>query len=266
MMKYIKTWTISLVLVALFSLGFISTAHAGLGDYSIDELIELAKAVNSENSEVILAALEPNREGIFGIAEGSHFGLVTMAQLEVTGNVLMSGTVEISSTLTVANTIKQSNLSEYVSSASFADVTTTLFCVQNPFSTTSTADLAQLAVTTAATSTIDLSVVTSTNAHPTGIFGTSLLGATTTPSFINGTTFATNTLGTVINGTTLGSKTGILSPSTGYTSATRLQIAPTDYLCGVATASKPGGILGGITDIGNQFEGGYSIRWIKGKQ
>lgn len=144
-----------------------------------------------------------------------------------------------------------------VTSGNFADATTTLFCQSNPLSVTSTADLASAKITGIATTSVALIMATST--QQTGLttstagFGVNGGGQLLNINLLTNTT-VTNT---VFHG-------GILAdPKTNQTSATatRINVGPNEYVCGVVGEGN-GGSTAGITGAANLFAGTYSIGWL----
>lgn len=196
--------------------------------------------------------------------------------LEVDGTAYFDGIVYAYNGLSVSTDeiLYQGTLGEIVTSGSFADATTTLFCTQNPFSATSTLAWQQAIVSTAATSSFELSYVTSTSAHPTTIYGASFLGTegvvtSSALMAVSGATFTTGTTGIVVGGIDSYSTKG-----TGFNNAhpnstswsDYIMVDPNDYVCGVVTGyvtDGAGKTTGGITDVGNTFAGTYQLKWIR---
>lgn len=179
----------------------------------------------------VAAFITSSSNGRFGAT--TRFSGVTVGA----DGLIVNGPTTFSAT-TTAGSVARTYLS-----GSFADATTTIFAVQNPFLATSTVSLSELFVTGASTSTIAISVATSTNQYPTSVSAGSL---------INSASFATSTLGQVVNGATAGS-TGFVSAGTN--SQQRIILGPNDYIVGFVTGS----ITTGVTGTDNTFAGSYRL-------
>jgi len=187
---------------------------------------------------------------------------------EVDGTAYFDGTVYAYNGLTVATDeiMYHGSLGTIVTSGTVADATSTLFCVQNPFSATSTVDLVELIVTGASTSTFDFSTPTSTTSHPTTIYGATFLSpsVTTTPSLVNGALFVTSTLSNVMsNVAAYSTPAGMILPNRTATNVRAIMVDPNDYICGVATNYDGLGSVEGLINPSNTFVATYYIRWIR---
>lgn len=164
-----------------------------------------------------------------------------------------------------------------VSAGTFANATTTLFAVQNPFSSlatttagrasgisaTSTVDLVKIDITGISTTSVRLTVATSTlvkfapataadrNATTTSFFNKALLSAAGTAT----STMYSGTLNSPYARNTDESQPGISSQA-------RLLYGPNEHLVGWITANGEES-LAGVTGGSNTFAGTYKIRWVK---
>lgn len=131
----------------------------------------------------------------------------------------------------------------------FADASTTLAAVLNPYSASSTVE-ASFTIQNG-TTTIAVHVGTSTSPYPAAL-------ANVSPSLVPSLEIATGTTAHVFSGVTVGSL-GYKSP--GATSMRTIEVGPTDYV--VFYATNDGGLGGtaGITNTNNTFSGTYKLRW-----
>lgn len=148
-----------------------------------------------------------------------------------------------------------------VTSGVFADATTTLATITNPFAATSTVDLAMLRVTGVSTTTINISVATSTTGYaPTTAYAT-------TTSVVNMAPVMANSSAYIISGTTVGSSSGF-NPAAATTTGTiasqqRIQVGPSDKLVIWVEDYGGKGSTAGVTNAVNTFAGNYLIRWYR---
>lgn len=197
---------------------------------------------------VIIAGLigfSSSPEGRGAEGDTNFTNVVASGYITSGGSITSSGTLTASGAFSVTGTSTLNTFTSYVSTGSFADATTTIFAVQNPYGATTTVDFAELFVTGASTSTIAISVATSTSQYPSSV---------SVGSLINSAALATSTLGYIVNGVTAGS-TGFVSAGTA--AQNRIIVGPTDYIVGLVTGS----ITGGVTNPSNTFAGSYLIRW-----
>src|SRR3990167_4173712 len=117
--------------------------------------------------------------------------------LSIQGTATTSGLANFMSTTTLFNTLNIDGLNYAVASSTFANATTTLCAVRNPFNATSTLELARIDITTAATSTLEWFVATGTADGA----GTSIWSERTPGrlSVIYGARTASNTLAYITN-------------------------------------------------------------------
>lgn len=154
-----------------------------------------------------------------------------------------------------ANTVVGNGLATLITSGSFADATTTIFAVSNPFSATSTV-LCPVIQGQNGTTTIDILVGTSTSSS--GLTKNSSVSAT----LLNITTIATSTKFFASSGVTVGPGTGFNSAGSGTFQT--IVVGPSEYLVGLATSSYAGSsAIGkqGITNTNNTFSGTYTCEW-----
>lgn len=142
-------------------------------------------------------------------------------------------------------------LTTYVKTGGFADATTTLACVKNPFNATSTVDLAQFIITGAPTSTVAINVGTSTTAtgHSTSTVGSAI-------SIIPSVAITADTVGQATNN----QNNAQASVFAGGTVA-KMAVGAKEYVCFVGGDGN--GTSKGFTDNGNTFAGNYVLRFIK---
>lgn len=145
-------------------------------------------------------------------------------------------------------------VSSKVIDGTFADATTTLATFQNPYSATSTVDLAMVKVTGVSTSTISIHVGTSTTAYPSAVTAVS-------DTLIDGAVVSTSTKAYIVNGANAGPGTGHTSPGTG--SMTRIVLGPNEYITFYASDNGGLGGTGGVTNAANTFAGSYAVRITK---
>ncbi len=133
--------------------------------------------------------------------------------------------------------------------SSFADATTTLAAVLNPYQASSTVE-ASFTIQNG-TTTIAVHVGTSTTPYPATI-------ANVSPSLVPALEVATGTSAHTFSGVTVGS-VGYKSP--GATSMRTIEVGPTDYVVFYATNDSELGSVAGITNTNNTFSGTYKLRW-----
>lgn len=176
-------------------------------------------------------------EGVFG-ASGTRFPNGISADSTSPSAGQLRGTK-----LNITSTSTLGDLSSVVVDGTFADATTTVFCSLNPYSVTSTVDLAYLEVTTPATSTVSYTVATSTTAFPISLSGASL---------ISSAEVVTGTLATILNGGT--------DPNPGAVSRNQISVGPSQYVCGLITGNSVFNTLS-VTSPENTLTGRWSLRF-----
>lgn len=173
-----------------------------------------------------------------------------------TGATTLNGgltTTDITLTGSVTSTGSKLVLNSFdtrVSYGSWADSTTTLWCVQNPFGVTSTVE-ARVKQTGASTSSVKLYVAPTSTVYE-GLAG---LGQLADNMLIEGAAINTNTLNYVASGVTVGSDNIV---SSGGGTFQKIMVSKSDYVCGqvVAEASTDG-----FTNTGNTAAGTYTLIW-----
>lgn len=153
-----------------------------------------------------------------------------------------------------AQTVVGNGLATLPTSGSFADATTTIFAVANPFLATSTASCPILQGQNG-TTTIDILVGTSTKQYLTK-------NSDVSATLINSTLIATSTKIFLSSGITVGPGTGFNSSGTG--TFPKIVVGPSEFLVGLATSSYAGSSATGkqgITNTNNTFSGTYACLW-----
>jgi len=119
--------------------------------------------------------------------------------------------------------------------------------VQNPFEATSTVDILIFDITTAATSTIDITCGTSTSAF-----------LSPSDTLLDNVAVSTSTKATLVNNCD-----AMSCPYSGGTNTKeRIQVGPTEWVSCLISDNGGLGSTAGITDGGNSFDGNYVINWI----
>lgn len=163
---------------------------------------------------------------------------------KVTGDIEATGDIKADDSLVVTNSLIHGDLEQKISSGSFADATTTIVAVANPFSASSTVDLVKLINSGVATSTYTITCGDSLTAYANSVFN-----VLTSDSISTSTSF-----GTVTNNVSSSYGNGI-----GGGSVARITVGPSQYLvCKVSTV-----YTGAFTETTNTFAGTYLIRWTR---
>lgn len=177
------------------------------------------------------------------------------------GNLYLEGAFEVDGvayleggiTMDSGDAVSHGGLQTYVYSGTLADATTTLFCVANPFSTTSSIDFAEVEITGASTTTISLYVATSTvNVGLT----TSTASIATATALIQASSVGANRTGIIQNNANT-TRTGIFAGG----SVAKIFVTPSEYVCGVV--GDDSGSTAGVTNASNTFAGNYYLRFIQ---
>ena len=184
-------------------------------------------------------------------------GYKSELDLTISGNTIMAST-----TFNATTTQSASGLSQVVSTGTFANATTTLFAVDNPFAATSTVDLAILKVTGAATTSITLNVGTSTVRRfaPAGLANRHA----TSSSLINQAPVYDDDLAYLVSGAVGNVTDGYTTATTttSVTAAQRLVLGPNETIVGWIDDNGGFGSTAGATGGANTFAGTYLLRWI----
>lgn len=151
----------------------------------------------------------------------------------------------------------QSGLSVCVKSGSFADATTTLVSIANPFAATSTVDISLLDITHPSTSTALFYVSTTTVASHAAATFPALPADVDVASLIDGASVATGTIGRIVNGVTVGPDASHFSAGAG--SKARITVGPGQRVTVFASSALPGG----FTEVTNTFQGKYVFRFFR---
>lgn len=188
----------------------------------------------------------PGGNGMIGAEGDSNFT-----------NVVTSGNLTVGDEFTQGGSSSTINsFATHVDYGSFADATTTLFSVMNPFPGTSTIDMLEFINTGVSTTSFKLYCGTSTVASSPSSLG----GSPFSPALVDKVTIPTSTLQYVVNGTGAGGSINI-----GAGSLPRIDVGNGIYVGCEATSSTAGvpGDLKGITGGANTFAGTYKIRWYR---
>lgn len=179
------------------------------------------------------------------MGNGFYAGLTQQLTVDSDGDLTTSGTVTFNGAVTTSATSTDAGgLACKSFSGTFADATTTLFALLNPFGATSSAMYASVEVTTGTTS-VALKIGTSTTPYPT-------LASSVSAGLMNAPigTSSVERLVTVGNNIT---DTGVAANS--------MEVGPGLYITGHASSTNSmadhnGGILGGS----NGFSGSYKLQ------
>lgn len=197
-------------------------------------------------------AVEGAVDGLLG-ASGSRFpnGLSADSTSPVVGQVRGKSLLATGVITSTAGTLDLNGLNRRVSNGSFADATTTLFCVANPFLATSTA-AARVVITSASTSSVKLYVApTSTSSGLAGV------GTLDDNMLIEAAPVNTSSLSYISSGAT-GGLGAFVSSGTG--TMMEVIVRPGDYVCGQVTAEAS---VNGVINPLNTFAGTYNLEWKK---
>lgn len=170
--------------------------------------------------------------------------------LEVAGRSYFTGGITNTGTSTLGSS------SVFASSGSFADATTTLACVFNPFGTTSTARYA--AFTNTGVATTSVAVVVSTSTRNVGLTTSTVgFGVNSSAQLLN-VNLLRNT--TVTNTSFLSSNVTDSRSGQSTQTASSFNVAPNEYVCFVAGEGN-GGSTQGLLNTNNLFAGTYDIEF-----
>ncbi len=197
----------------------------------------------------------------------SDLGILTTSTLEAQGTITLGGSTSGRGT-TTAQAVQvggSSGLTTVVISGSFADATTTLFAIPDPFgNASSTADFAQIEITGAATSSaMSLTVATSSQNASFAPQGLAARTATTT-SLLNAVPIMASTTGGFIVNTgpaTTYNAWNAATTTDGIAAQSSIFITPNAILVGWLTPYGEYGSTLGATNGVNTFSGTYKIRY-----
>ncbi|MFN3658168.1 MAG: hypothetical protein ACK4UO_13005 [Pseudolabrys sp.] len=166
--------------------------------------------------------------------------------------LLQQLSVDSNGALTQTATTTEGSLACKTFSGSFADATTTLAAVQNPFAATSTVVFTNANVSGVSTSTMSLEIGTTTANTTAPTDTTKVSGSLATLTIATGTqAYITSGIGA----------TGIPVGGTAYGgTASMIQLAPTDVVAIYASSTNANADNGGILGRTNTFAGSYNFR------
>lgn len=225
------------------ALGLIALLVAGVG------VLSVVKAYGGDAPKVVVEGnyIEASSENTLGTAYTDATYATSNDVVTRLDSMYLWGDLEVKGTIYQTGKSNRSGLENYVSADTFADATTTLKCVINPLSATSTAEI-RLDVTGVSTTTISMVTATSTSAYPTTLSAPSLVNAV-----VN-----TSTLATIISGIT-DTRSG--NVSSGTNTSQRIVVFPNEYVCTMAGNNGGLGSTAGVTNAANTFAGTQLIKW-----
>lgn len=196
---------------------------------------------------LVIIAIKPANKSVGAfISSGTNF-----TDVEITNDLLVDGQTTFTGTSTFSGVSVYGSKQQVMSSGSFADATTTLFCVLNPFNATSTVNFAKAMISGASTSTVSLYYGTSTVSTGNS---TSTVGGTL--SIIQVSSLTANTTGVAFNNIN-NAITGVYAAG----SVASMVVGSSQYVCGVV--GEDSGSTAGVTNTNNTFAGSYVLQWVK---
>lgn len=258
---------------------------------SLGALALLLNAYGLVGGNNLPAQIIENEKGILG-------GITRFPNSSLSA-LFFAGTSE-TATSSVQGPVEFDGLTVFVSNASCADATTTIFAVINPFKATSTVDYVSVYGKNGTSTAIDLLIGTSSvsSLHPSK--GTSTIPVVITPSLIAAAQIGTSTGFYFSSASLFGMPYASSSPASAYNSTfwvslasaagvggvdntattsqvgeliaaqNRIVVGPTDYVVGLATTSfvtpnDATSLVGnsGIVSAVNEFSCTYNIRWLR---
>lgn len=266
----IKTSLLVLGIVILLGAGVAQAAPLGFWD-KVAQLV--AQQLSGKVEAPTQSVKETTQETNLGSAQTSPVNLVDTGTLnnqgslylwdtqnggglEIAGNTFSKGNLSVSGTLYQSGTSTLGNISSLDVPGTFADATTTLACVSNPFGATSTVRF--IATTETGISTTSFAMIVATSTQTTGLttstagFGISSIAQMLNINLVNnksvtGTRF--------MSSATTDTRTG-----QGTQTAGSIQVTAAESVCFVAGEGN-GGSVAGITGTNNLFAGTYDVEF-----
>lgn len=217
-------------------------------------LVALISVIWASFGDRLLSAASVNYHdrGIRWVQEGLYAGDEQQFAVDVDGDLTTSASATFNGNVTYSATTTQGSLACTVVSGSFADATTTLFSMTNPFGATSTVRFANADITGVSTSTLNFEMGTTTSANVAPTSNAQISG-----SLIDGSV-ATSTLAYFSSGVgTAGMAAG--GTTAGGTSQRSIQVGPTERIALYATSTNGNADNGGILGGNNTFAGTFNF-------
>lgn len=212
------------------------------------------------SGERVVGGLQTTAANITDLTDISNLNnvenLYLWGKLEVASGLFVNSTSSQGSVSTTIYGVSNTGLGSIVSSGYFTDATNTQFCVKSPFGATSTARMIGIKDTGIATTSVSFVVATSTQS--TGLSTSTVgFGLSNPAQLLNINLLSSNTAtGTVF----MASGVPDTRSNQGTPVATKITVAPNEYVCGV-TGEGNGGSTAGVTFATNIFSGTFGILW-----